>query len=148
MPPPFGSTGFSHEVLLVSVIPAHAGIHAAHFSKNILVYTAEQCSFLRFMCNRNEKQYYDYIMASKPKGTIYIGVTNSLAKRVYEHKHNLFKGFTNKYSVHQLVYYEVCSDIREAIRREKRMKKWRRRWKMNLIEKTNPEWKDLYRNII
>jgi len=85
------------------------------------------------------KQYYVYILASKKNGTLYIGVTNNLLKRVYEHKNDLIGGFTRKYSVHNLVYYEAYSDIYDAIAREKRMKKWERRWKINLIEKSNPE---------
>jgi len=91
--------------------------------------------------------YYVYIMASKKNGTLYIGVTNDLIKRVYEHKTNLVEGFTDKYSIHDLVYFEVFNDAVEAIAREKRVKKWNRKWKINLIEKENPHWKDLYCNI-
>jgi putative endonuclease len=91
-------------------------------------------------------QYYLYILASKRKGTLYIGITNSLLRRVYEHKEGLIEGFTKKYKVKNLVYYEVHSNIYEAIKREKAMKKWLRKWKIELIEKTNPEWKDLYSN--
>ena len=90
------------------------------------------------------KQYYVYILASKKNGTLYIGLTNDLQKRVYDHKNNLIKGFTQKYNVHQLVYYETYNKIWEAIAREKQLKKWNRQWKINLIEKSNPEWKDLY----
>ncbi len=90
------------------------------------------------------KQYYVYILASKKNGTLYIGVTNNLLKRVYEHKNNLIEGFTKKYSVHNLVYYEVYSNIYDAIAREKRMKKWKRKWKIELIEKSNPQWMDLF----
>jgi len=90
------------------------------------------------------KQYYVYILASKRHGTLYIGVTNDLLRRVYEHKNDTVKGFTQKYGVHQLVYYEAHNDIRQAITREKRMKKWRRQWKINLIEGLNPARKDLY----
>ncbi len=95
-----------------------------------------------------KKQYFIYILASKKNGTIYIGVTNNLAKRVYEHKNNLIKGFTQKYNVHHLVYYEVFDDVYEAITREKRLKKWKRQWKIELIRKFNPEWKDLYEKIL
>ena len=73
-----------------------------------------------------------------------MGIANNLLKRVYEHKNNLVEGFTKKYDVHVLVYYEVHNDIHNAIAREKRIKKWKRRWKIELIEKFNPEWKDLY----
>ena len=94
------------------------------------------------------KTYYVYILASKRKGTLYIGVTNDLIRRVHEHKNNMIKGFTTKYQVHRLVYYEQTSDIHSAISREKRMKKWKRRWKIELIEKNNPEWKDLYEDLV
>jgi len=89
-------------------------------------------------------QYYVYIMASKRNGTLYIGVTNDLTRRVYEHKNNLVPGFTSTYKVHKLVYYEIFSDVNEALLREKRIKKWNRQWKINWIEKANPEWNDLY----
>ena len=92
----------------------------------------------------NENQYYVYILASKRNGTLYIGVTSNLIKRVYEHKKNLVDGFTRKYNIHKLAYYEITNDIESAIRREKQLKKWNRKWKMNLIEKSNPEWIDLY----
>ena len=90
------------------------------------------------------KTYYLYILASKKNGTLYTGVTNNLVKRVYEHKENLVPGFTRKYKVHRIVYYEQFSDIYSAIAREKRIKKWKRQWKINLIESTNPDWQDLY----
>ena len=83
-------------------------------------------------------------MASKRNGTLYLGITNNLLKRVYEHKNNLIEGFTKKYNVHTLVYYEVYNDIYDAITREKRIKKWKRQWKVELIEKFNPRWEDLY----
>jgi len=90
------------------------------------------------------KQYYVYILASKRNGTLYIGVTNDLIRRVYEHKNELIEGFTEKYGVHRLVYFEETSDIESAILREKRLKKWNRKWKLELIEKGNPNWEDLY----
>ncbi len=88
-------------------------------------------------------QYYVYMMASKKFGTLYIGMTSDLMKRVSEHQLHERKGFTEKYNVLRLVYYEVFDDVKEAILREKRMKKWYRKWKIELIEKTNPEWNDL-----
>ena len=94
------------------------------------------------------KDYYVYILANKRNGTIYIGVTNNLIKRVYEHKNNLIDGFTKKYNVHMLVYYEHTNIIEEAIKRKKQLKKWDRNWKIALIEKKNSEWKDLYKEII
>ena len=89
-------------------------------------------------------QYFVYMLASKRNGTLYIGVTNNLLKRVHQHKNDIAEGFTQKYSVHNLVYFEAYNDIRSAITREKRMKKWKRQWKMELIEKSNPEWEDLF----
>ena len=93
------------------------------------------------------KQYYVYIQASKRNGTLYIGVTGDLVKRVYEHKQNDVEGFTKQYKVHNLVYYDTYGDVSEAILREKQMKKWNRQWKINLIEKHNPQWVDLYQEI-
>ncbi len=89
-------------------------------------------------------KYYTYILASKPNGTLYVGVTKDLIKRVYEHKNDFVEGFTKKYSVHTLVYYEIFDDINNAISREKTLKNYKRQWKINLIEKDNPDWKDLY----
>jgi len=94
------------------------------------------------------KNYYVYILASKRHGTLYVGVTSDLTKRVHEHKHNMIEGFTKKYKVHKLVYYEQAENIESAITREKQMKKWKRQWKINLIERDNPEWKDLYDELI
>ena len=93
------------------------------------------------------KTYYVYILASKRNGTLYIGVTNDLIRRVWEHKNNIIKGFTAKYGVHRLVYYEHTDDAYSAIIREKRMKKWKRQWKLALIEKHNPGWRDLYEEL-
>lgn len=93
------------------------------------------------------KTYYVYIMASKRNGTLYIGVTDNLIKRVYEHKNDLVEGFTKKYQVHMLVYFEESNDIISAIVREKQLKKWKRKWKIELIEKSNPAWKDLYNEL-
>jgi len=94
------------------------------------------------------KQSYVYILASKRNGTLYIGVTSDLPKRIYEHRNDLVKGFTQKYGVHMLVYYEMHNDIREAIQRESQMKAWKRAWKLELIEKENPDWNVLYETII
>jgi len=93
-------------------------------------------------------EYYVYILASKKHGTLYIGVTNDLTKRTFEHKNDLVEGFTKKYGVHQLVYFEQTSDVTSAITREKQMKKWRRGWKIELIEQKNPEWKDLFLDLV
>lgn len=91
--------------------------------------------------------HYVYILASKRNGTLYIGVTKDLTRRVYEHKNNIIKGFTSKYDVHDLVYYECHDDYWEAANREKRLKNWKRQWKMDLIESANPKWQDLYQSI-
>ena len=95
-----------------------------------------------------DKQYFVYILASKKNGTLYTGVTSDLIKRVYEHKENLVEGFTKKHNVHQLVYYEATGDVESAIKREKQLKNWDRAWKMELIEKGNPEWFDLYQGLL
>jgi len=94
------------------------------------------------------KQYCVYIMASKRDGMLYVGVTSDLIGRVYIHKNDLAEGFTNKYHIHNLVYFEVTEDINGAIAREKQLKKWNRAWKIALIEKNNPEWLDLYCDLI
>ncbi len=93
-------------------------------------------------------QYYVYLLASQRNGTLYIGVTANLAKRVWEHKNDLADGFTKKYRVHELVWYEAHQDIHAAIAREKTMKAWKRAWKLQLIEAENPDWRDLYDEII
>ena len=98
--------------------------------------------------NLLKMKYYVYILTSEFNGTLYIGVTNNLVKRVWEHKNKLLEGFTKKFNVSLLVYYEEYLDIRDAIEREKRMKKWNRQWKVNLIEKSNPSWNDLYDKIV
>ena len=94
------------------------------------------------------RTYYVYILASKRNGTLYIGVTNNLERRIYEHKANIIEGFTAKYNVHQLVYWEQTTDIYSALKREKQLKKWNRKWKLALIEKENPNWNDLSENWI
>ncbi|RPA55082.1 GIY-YIG nuclease family protein [Shewanella vesiculosa] len=90
-----------------------------------------------------DKQSYIYIMANRPNGTLYIGVTSDLIRRDWEHKNGLSDGFTKKYSINLLVYYEVFDDIYNAITREKQLKKWKREWNIQLIEKFNPRWDDL-----
>jgi putative endonuclease len=89
------------------------------------------------------RDYYVYILASDRNGTLYVGVTNDLARRVYEHRNDLIEGFTKRYGVHRLVWFEVHGDINEAILREKRIKKWNRSWKLRVIEAMNPDWIDL-----
>jgi putative endonuclease len=85
-----------------------------------------------------------YILANKIGGTLYIGVTSDLVRRVFEHRSEVVRGFTKRYRVHRLVYFEQFSDVQTAIRREKRLKKWNRAWKVRLIEEANPNWDDLF----
>lgn len=94
------------------------------------------------------KNYYVYILASQRNGTLYIGVTNDQDRRVYEHKQDFVKGFTSRYAVHRLVYFEQTQSIDAALTREKELKKWRRQWKIDLIEEKNPGWADLYGGIV
>jgi len=91
--------------------------------------------------------YYVYLLASGKHGTLYIGVTNDLVRRIYEHKNKVVRGFTIRYDVTNLVWYEVYDDPASAIAREKELKKWRRDWKIRLIEEDNPDWSDLYPSI-
>jgi len=93
------------------------------------------------------KQFYVYILASKRNGTLYTGVTSNLVQRVWQHKNNVIEGFTQKYNVKILVYYEAHANSEGAITREKQIKKWRRNWKLRLIEEKNPHWNDLYKDI-
>ena len=94
------------------------------------------------------KIYFVYVLASEKNGTLYVGVTNDLPRRVSEHREGVVPGFTEKNDVNMLVYFEEFGDIGLAIQRENRLKKWKRRWKVELIEKTNPDWRDLYETII
>ena len=94
------------------------------------------------------KSYFVYILASKKNGALYIGVTNDICRRVYEHKEKLIAGFTEKYNVSRLVYVEEFDNINEALHREKCIKKWNRKWKLRIIEEQNPDWNDLYENIL
>ncbi len=91
--------------------------------------------------------YFIYILASKPHGTLYVGVTNDLVRRVYEHRENFVPGFTKRHKVHRLVYFEGTEGFDGVLLREKQLKRWRRDWKIELIEKDNPHWEDLYASI-
>lgn len=93
------------------------------------------------------KTGYVYILASKENGTLYIGVTSDLKKRIWEHRTSAVEGFTSKYKVHTLVYYEQTENIESAIAREKNLKNWQRKWKLELVNRFNPEWKDLYEEL-
>jgi putative endonuclease len=94
------------------------------------------------------KESYVYILASQCNGTLYIGLTSNLIKRIWEHKNKVVPGFTKKYDVINLVYYEIFNDITLAAGREKRLKEWKRQWKIDLIQKSNPKWNDLYHELI
>ncbi|MEE4601033.1 MAG: GIY-YIG nuclease family protein [Desulfobacteraceae bacterium] len=94
------------------------------------------------------KQPAVYILASKRNGTLYIGVTSNLVKRIWEHKNNMVEGFTKRYTVHRLVWYELHDSMESALTREKRLKNWKRKWKLELIETKNPKWLDLYNVIV
>ena len=94
------------------------------------------------------KQPCVYILSNQPSGTLYVGVTSDLIARIWQHKHNLVDGFTKLHQLHQLVYYELADDMLTAIAREKQLKKWKRDWKIDLIEETNNEWRDLYLELI
>jgi len=96
----------------------------------------------------NHKRPAVYVMASQRNGTLYIGVTSDLPKRVWEHKNDVHEGFTKEYGVHQLVYFELHDDMPTAITREKQLKRWNRAWKLELIETDNPQWRDLWEDIL
>ncbi|MCD2259191.1 GIY-YIG nuclease family protein [Psychroserpens luteolus] len=93
-------------------------------------------------------QYYLYILSNGYNGTLYIGVTNNLERRMFEHKNKLFEGFSKRYNLNRLIYFETFQYVNDAIKREKNMKKWKRQWKINLIEKENPKWNDLSKDWI
>jgi len=95
-----------------------------------------------------ERQPCVYLLASKKNGTLYIGVTSNLLKRAWEHKHNVIEGFTRKYTVHFLVWFEQHATMETAIQREKNIKNWKRAWKIRVIESTNPQWRDLYNDLL
>jgi putative endonuclease len=88
--------------------------------------------------------YYTYILTNKNNTVLYIGVTNDLKRRIYEHKNKLFPGFSNKYNLEKLVFFEIHNDVNQAILREKRLKEWKREWKEKIINEMNPNWDDLY----
>jgi putative endonuclease len=112
--------------IITTVIPAEAGISG--IAGKVSIYM---------------KQFYIYILTNKKYGVLYIGVTNNLERRIYEHKNKLVDGFTKKYNLDKLVHFEETESVRAAIEREKQLKKWNRRWKLNLINRDNPEWEDL-----
>jgi len=96
----------------------------------------------------DDEQYFVYILTNKNNNVMYIGVTNNIVRRMFEHKNKLADGFTKKYNLNKLVYYEVSEDVESAIKREKQIKNWHRDWKMNLINQMNPEWQDLSGSIL
>jgi len=92
--------------------------------------------------------YFIYLLASGKKGTLYVGVTNNLVRRVFKHRTQVVEGFTQRYNVHHLVWFETTDSIEAAIGREKQLKNWKRAWKVALIEKSNPDWRDLYESLL
>jgi len=92
--------------------------------------------------------YFIYLLASGKNGTLYVGVTNNLVRRVFEHRIQVVEGFTQRYNVHHLVWFETTDSIEAAIGREKQLKNWKRAWKVALIEKSNPDWRDLYESLL
>lgn len=124
---------------LTTVIPevSDLGIHCLMFLQNKHIIKED-----------NVKQPAVYILANKKHGTIYIGVTSNLIKRIWQHKNHVVSGFTESYSVNMLVYFEQYDDMENALKREKQLKAWNRAWKIKLIEKNNSSWNDLYENII
>ena len=95
-----------------------------------------------------QKEFYVYILATARNGTLYVGVTSALAQRIWQHKNDQADGFTKKYHVHTLVWFEKHENAESAITREKQIKEWKRKWKLELVEKSNPTWRDLYEEII
>ena len=93
--------------------------------------------------HKNIHHYYLYLLTNKKNGTLYIGVTNNLERRLFEHKNKLVDGFTKRYNLNKLIYFETYQFVNDAIKRERNMKKWKRQWKIDLIERDNPNWKDL-----
>jgi len=94
------------------------------------------------------RQYYVYFLASRPGGTLYVGVTNNLIRRIFEHKNGSLPGFTKTYGIDRLVHYEIYSSIRDALQREKNIKHWPRAWKTRLIFDSNPSWRDMYEDLV
>ena len=92
--------------------------------------------------------YYVYLITNKPYGTLYVGVTRDLVKRIYEHRGGFVEGFSNQHDLGRLVWFEAHKDVKSAIEREKKVKKWRRDWKVNLVQTENPTWDDLYQSIL
>ena len=103
---------------------------------------------MKHIHHKTDKLYYVYILTTSKNSVLYTGITNDLVRRVYEHKHNLVKGFTQRYNVHKLVYYDSVDDVIAAIEREKQIKSWVRKKKIELINKFNPDWRDLYDDIL
>ena len=115
---------------------------------NHLIYYRDTVSKAGIQEELMNKQPAVYILASKRNGTLYIGVTSDLVKRIWEHRENMVEGFTKRYNVHILVWYELHESMESAITREKRLKNWKRNWKLELIENSNPKWMDLYHTIV
>jgi putative endonuclease len=126
------------------VIPEFRGSEISGTQKEACQETCRK----RTIAQMRDHVYFVYILASSRNGTLYVGVTNELVRRVQEHREGLVPGFTRKYAVKLLVYWELHHDINEAILREKRIKRWQRKWKLELIETSNPQWRDLWPELI
>ena len=127
-------------VINTPVIPADAGIQN---HQNILFTNGQSDKFISVMGSS-----FVYILANNRNGTLYVGVTSDLVKRIWEHKNDVVEGFTKRYGVHSLVWYEEHDSIENAIQREKNIKRWYRDWKLELIEQFNPTWRDLYEDVV
>jgi putative endonuclease len=137
-----------------TVVPAKAGTHTEPARQQLIFCFASSAHrslnptmLRRYLEMSMDKSSYVYILASGLNGTIYVGVTSDLVKRVWQHREGLADGFTKQYGIKKLVWYEIHTEIAEAIRREKQIKKWDRNWKIELIQQTNPRWRDLYADI-
>jgi putative endonuclease len=126
------------------VIPAQAGIQLSHRLRYKSLFHEKDDTTATM---NQRKTYFVYILANKPNGTLYTGMTSNLTARIWQHKNNVVEGFSEKYSVHRLVYFEEHLSPSDAILREKQIKKWNREWKIRLIEEKNPNWKDLWEDI-
>ena len=113
-----------------------------------LAWFPQLVSFQRKLESSSMKNYYVYILANRKYGALYIGVTNDLVRRVHEHRQELSSSFTRRYGIHTLVYFEQTTEIESAIIRETNLKTWRRKWKIELIEQSNPGWRDLYLDLV
>ena len=157
---PAGSIAGTH--IFPHVIPAQAGIHLDLLYESGILHYYPQDRICSGRCTARtpasdppgyhtlmrERLPCVYVLASSQRGTLYVGVTSNLPKRVFQHRNDLVDGFSRRYRVHDLVWYELHETMESAIQREKALKAWRRAWKIRLIEESNPEWRDLYTSLV